>query len=346
MATVDYTEPVLSLAECELLCADAMGYSVATATELTKIDQAITIAGQYACTFDGRKWPWLLKTARFQTNTKTVATAANSGATRSSNVSTITTTAVHGLELGWTVKIVDVSDSTFNGTFTLLDAPSTTTFTYAQVADDVAAATAGTGSVYAVGYQLRAMDLTGAYTATAAAQIMLDLYKIRRVYYDDNQTIQPQDFDVLRKKVVLLSTSGRPYLYSLSPGDTTATGVEPYLWLWPAPNDEYDITVDYIRRHSKITLAASTDSALIVPDEAKYGVYVEGATWLLKHDTLSPMSLRQCPGFMGAIDILTQSDHYDVNPNDMFPGTTGSLPHNLRVNIGDDTLDILGEVSV
>ena len=63
-----------------------------------------------------------------------------------SNVATITTSATHGLFVGDTVKITGV-DTTFNGTYVITTVPSTTTFTYARTASNVASAASG-GSVY------------------------------------------------------------------------------------------------------------------------------------------------------------------------------------------------------
>ncbi len=75
----------------------------------------------------------------------TVATIASSnGAVRAANVVTITTTSPHGLSTGQTVTISGVTDSSFNGTFTIATVPSTTTFTYAQTGPD---ASSGGGSV-------------------------------------------------------------------------------------------------------------------------------------------------------------------------------------------------------
>lgn len=54
-----------------------------------------------------------------------------------SNVATLTTAAAHGYEIGQQVTVAGV-DSTFNGTFTITAVPSTTTFSYAKTATNVA----------------------------------------------------------------------------------------------------------------------------------------------------------------------------------------------------------------
>ena len=72
--------------------------------------------------------------------------AATNGAVRAANIVTITTTSPHGLGTGQSVTIAGVSDSSFNGTFTIASVPSTTTFTYAQTGSN---ATSGGGTVSA-----------------------------------------------------------------------------------------------------------------------------------------------------------------------------------------------------
>jgi hypothetical protein len=64
-----------------------------------------------------------------------------------SNVATLTTSAVHGLCTGMEIVITGV-DATFNGTYRITGVPTTTTFTYAKTASNVAStpvSPAGTG---------------------------------------------------------------------------------------------------------------------------------------------------------------------------------------------------------
>jgi len=62
-----------------------------------------------------------------------------------SNVATLTTSVAHGLGVGQVVTVSGV-DSTFNGTYTITVVGTTTTFSYAKTASDVASA-AATGTV-------------------------------------------------------------------------------------------------------------------------------------------------------------------------------------------------------
>jgi len=71
------------------------------------------------------------------------ATVTNKALT--SNVATLTTSAAHGLAVGFEVVVTGV-DATFNGTYTITTVPTTTTFTYAKTASNVTS-TAATGTV-------------------------------------------------------------------------------------------------------------------------------------------------------------------------------------------------------
>jgi hypothetical protein len=75
---------------------------------------------------------------------KTAANAkkAVSGKALTSNVATITLSAAHGYSVGQSVEVVGV-DATFNGTFTITAIPSSTSFSYALTAANVASTSAG-----------------------------------------------------------------------------------------------------------------------------------------------------------------------------------------------------------
>lgn len=77
--------------------------------------------------------------------TPSPATVSNKALT--SNVATITTAAAHGLYIGTSVVIAGV-DATFNGTYTIKNVPSSTTFTYDKTATNVVS-TVATGTVTA-----------------------------------------------------------------------------------------------------------------------------------------------------------------------------------------------------
>lgn len=73
-----------------------------------------------------------------------VLTIPQNGASRAGNIVTITTSSPHGLQIGSIVQVASVSDSSFNGSQTVLDVPSPTTFTYQQTGST---ATSGNGTV-------------------------------------------------------------------------------------------------------------------------------------------------------------------------------------------------------
>jgi uncharacterized repeat protein (TIGR01451 family) len=74
------------------------------------------------------------------------ATIVAGGASRNvaTGIVTITTSSPHGLNIGQSITIAGVTDTSFNGTFTIQDVPTATTLTYAQAG---AAATSGSGTV-------------------------------------------------------------------------------------------------------------------------------------------------------------------------------------------------------
>jgi len=65
-----------------------------------------------------------------------VLTPAVSNKALTSNVATLTTSSAHSLLAGDEIVVTDV-DSTFNGTYTIIDVPTTTTLTYAKTAANV-----------------------------------------------------------------------------------------------------------------------------------------------------------------------------------------------------------------
>ena len=100
----------------------------------------------------------------------TTATIASNGAVRSNNVVTITTTAAHNFVVGQVVTISGVTDTSFNGTFAIATAPSSTTFTYSQTASN---ATSGGGTVSSTAVQVKATsvaDTTKSDTATVSLE--------------------------------------------------------------------------------------------------------------------------------------------------------------------------------
>ncbi len=344
MAKVAYQEAGNTVADLLARIGGIMDFTVSDASSdsSAKVFEAITAAGQAACTWDGAPWDWMLDTALFQTRTLTVDTAANSGAARASNVSTIKTTANNLLRAGQTVKITSCSDSTFDGTWKVASA-ATTSLTFVQVADDVGAATAGTGTVHVCSYPLRVTGLTGGVTSTDSEKVLWDIHAIQRIYYDDDRRLAILTWPRYRhhQRVLKTQAAGEPLSYALHQEPVASgSGSEPILYLWPAPDDAYDLWIDYFKRHSKITggTTGSEDFALIVPAEYQFGIYVEGALWLLRHEIGDVSSLRDCKPFVEAIGRMVSSagkEYSGEYPEDMFSdAVAGHWPHDRRVLAG------------
>jgi hypothetical protein len=102
---------------------------------------------------DGRPWQ-MMRSIKWKTNGNTYngvlmsdeydvdkvfpkITVSINNKALTSNVATLTTTAAHGLCTGMEITITGV-DATFNGDYTITGVPTTTTFTYAKVASNVA----------------------------------------------------------------------------------------------------------------------------------------------------------------------------------------------------------------
>ncbi len=79
------------------------------------------------------------------------ATITATGAARNNNIVTITTSAAHNFSAGQIVNISGVSDASFNGSFAVSSTPTSTTFTYSQVAGNANSGN-GQASVAATGF--------------------------------------------------------------------------------------------------------------------------------------------------------------------------------------------------
>ena len=82
-------------------------------------------------------WEGTGKLVSIGNSTGTIDTVAITSIDRTSNVVTVTATTDHFLSVGDMVVIAGVTDTAFNGTFSVTDVTSTTVFKYAQTAGDV-----------------------------------------------------------------------------------------------------------------------------------------------------------------------------------------------------------------
>ena len=67
-----------------------------------------------------------------QVSTNTIALGSSNGVSRSGGTVTVTTTSTHSLQVGQPVLITGVQDASFNGLYSVVSVPSSTTFTYTQ----------------------------------------------------------------------------------------------------------------------------------------------------------------------------------------------------------------------
>jgi CxxC motif-containing protein (DUF1111 family) len=70
-------------------------------------------------------------------------TITSTGATESGTTVTITTAAAHGFKAGQTAQILNVSNTSYNGQYTIVSVPSTTTFTYTSTKSGLKASGGG-----------------------------------------------------------------------------------------------------------------------------------------------------------------------------------------------------------
>ena len=96
--------------------------------------------------------------------------AGTAGATESVNTVTITTTAAHGLVVGQQVTISGVTVAGYNGTFTILTTPTTTTFTYTDASSGLA--NSGGGTATPLGICGATPSVKWAYNASSASGSM------------------------------------------------------------------------------------------------------------------------------------------------------------------------------
>ncbi len=319
-----------TVAELLTRIADMTGLTVDAGAIDTRIYQAITAAGRAAATWRGAPWWWMHGRGSFTPVNVTISTAV-----RSTNTVTVTTATVHGIATGRRVRITGVVDSTMDGTFAVT-VSDTTHFTYTDAGDD-SSSTGGT--VLSDEYLLRAVN----------SNDMAAMRAVERVYFDDDWTLTPISYRAYRaaQAVSFDQTENRSTSYTVT--ETVADG--PILHLLPTPNTTDTIFVDYLIFHKKIVFTG--DANLIIPFDFQEGVYVGGASWLLRRDVGDTASLASCPEFVEAMDRMQQSHtmSYDKDPADQyfepFGAGQGMWPHNLKVSaFHDGDVIIFNEVSL
>ncbi|MBE3118781.1 MAG: hypothetical protein IMZ50_08510 [Candidatus Atribacteria bacterium] len=220
---------------------------------------------------------------------------------RTSNVATITTSAVHGYIAGSVVKVSGVTTADFDDTWAVVvAAPSTTTFTYANAGDDVVEVADATGSVVCFGFPLR----------TVNSSAMTAILGVTGVWWGTSYQLKsiPWNIYIEWHTTQASSSGGDAWLYAVN-------GDAPTIYFWNLPTSAATITVAHIKRHSKITSAGSTDAALIVPAEYHYGIYVDGAVFAIRNRVMSPQGMYGNPDFVEALETMwgSRPEDYDTN---------------------------------
>ena len=103
-----------------------------------------------------------------------------SNVARTSATATITTSTAHGFRVGDSVTVAATTNTTLNGTFTILTVPTTTTFTYTTTTSGTIASAADTGTALVPANSWAVTDFlsqgsTTAYNVPGSATFNADL---------------------------------------------------------------------------------------------------------------------------------------------------------------------------
>jgi uncharacterized phage protein gp47/JayE len=174
-------------------------FNTATAHKLVVGDE-VSLSSVDNTTFDGTYIVISTPTStQFTVNTSNgdpIIDVSPTGAVRLTNVVTITTTAPHNIQAGDQVVVAGITDSSFNGTFTVATAGAST-FTYAQVAAD---ATSGSGSITSVSTGSGQIDsIASGEGSVAIPYAKFDISAANRAGLQANQWIKIENTEVLQK---------------------------------------------------------------------------------------------------------------------------------------------------
>ena len=124
----------------------AVDYSASASENLTNVVAAKNTSGTTIVFAGGDTKLFKLDTSDLSLDSVVKASKTISNVAKTSQVVTITTSAVHGYSVGDSVTVTAVTNVAVNGTFTITTVPTTTTFTYAQTGGNIGT-TADTGTV-------------------------------------------------------------------------------------------------------------------------------------------------------------------------------------------------------
>lgn len=114
-------------------------------------------------------WIWLKDLAVSGATSAVFTVAPTTGASRTSSLTTITTTAPHNILTGDTVTLTNIPDDSFNGSFVVAGVVDTSHFTYTNIGPD---ATTGTGQVVTAG--AAAINIDSGTTGSGTGLVFID----------------------------------------------------------------------------------------------------------------------------------------------------------------------------
>lgn len=174
--------------------------------------------------------------------------------------------------------------------------------------------------------------LTGSGALTPESGSFAGIKAPTAVWYDTDSTgsrrpLQALGFKAYQAVSNLETQAGTTRTYTMYGGSADTT-----MYLHPTPNAVKEITVYYNARHPKIVAAADAD--LLIPGDYHWEVYVNGASWLLQHETTDPAALRGSPAFqetMRQMAANSMDEQDDTSNENYFYGGVGNIyPHALR----------------
>ena len=124
----------------------AVNYSAAASENLTNVVAGKTVNGATLVFAGGATKLFQLDATDLSLDNVSKASKTITTVARTTNITTITTSAAHGYSVGDSVTVTAVTNTSVNGTITILTVPTTTTFTYSNSGTNIGSG-ADTGTV-------------------------------------------------------------------------------------------------------------------------------------------------------------------------------------------------------
>jgi len=156
------------------------------------------------------------------------------------------------------------------------------------------------------------VDGTASYALrTVNEASMSSLYAIERVFFDDENDILPMSWQEYQHWYTTERVSGA----TGTPTHYVVNGEPPLIHFMPVPDAASTINVAYVMKHR--TIVGTDTTGLIVPDEFQGGIYVSGASWILRNRNTDLEALTKCEPFVEAIYrmIDAQPENYTQAPD-------------------------------